>query len=57
MPDGNNDLLKAALKSAKAARDDDLSDLVDELRIASISTLPERRADCLRNAEWLRRRL
>ena len=57
MPDGNPDLLKAALKSAKAAREDDLSDLVDELRIASISTLHERRADCLRNAEWLRMRL
>jgi len=30
---------------------------MDELRIASVSTLPERRADCLRNAEWLRDRL
>jgi len=30
---------------------------MDELRIPSVSTLPERRADCLRNAEWLRDRL
>ncbi|HKV89369.1 MAG TPA: dipeptidase [Candidatus Dormibacteraeota bacterium] len=49
-------LLEAALARAKASRDRDLADLIDELRIPSISTLPERRADCLRNAEWLRER-
>jgi acetylornithine deacetylase/succinyl-diaminopimelate desuccinylase-like protein len=35
----------------------DLADLVEELRIPSISTLPERRPDCIGNAEWLRARL
>jgi acetylornithine deacetylase/succinyl-diaminopimelate desuccinylase-like protein len=52
-----NALRDAALTKAKASRDADLADLVEELRIPSISTLPERRADCLRNAEWLRDRM
>jgi acetylornithine deacetylase/succinyl-diaminopimelate desuccinylase-like protein len=30
---------------------------MDELRIPSISTLPERRPDCIGNAEWLQARL
>src|SRR3984893_2997307 len=47
-------LMEAALGKAAAARETDLKDLVEELRIPSVSTLPERRADCLRNAEWLR---
>ena len=47
------DLIADALKRAAAARDADLQDLVEELRIPSVSTLPERRADCIRNARWL----
>ncbi|TMB99804.1 MAG: dipeptidase [Chloroflexi bacterium] len=50
-------LMEAALTRAKAARDADLSDLFEELRIPSISTLPEHREDCLRNARWLQARL
>jgi len=50
-------LMDAALTRAAAAKDADLADLLEELRIPSISTLPERRKDCLRNAEWLRARL
>lgn len=46
-----------ALAKAKASRDADLADLVEELRIPSVSTLPERRPDCVRNAEWLRDRM
>lgn len=46
-------LTDAALAKAAAARDADLADLVEELRIPSISTLSERREDCLRNAHWL----
>jgi acetylornithine deacetylase/succinyl-diaminopimelate desuccinylase-like protein len=42
-----------ALARATAGRDADLDDLIEELRIPSISTLPERRDDCLRNARWL----
>ena len=49
-------LLESALSAARAHRKEDLDDLVDELRIPSVSTLPERRADCLRNARWLRDR-
>jgi acetylornithine deacetylase/succinyl-diaminopimelate desuccinylase-like protein len=50
-------LRDAALAKAKASRDADLADLVEELRIPSVSTLPERRDDCIRNAEWLRDRM
>src|SRR6195256_2455732 len=49
-------LLQDALDSATASRDADLEDLIEELRIPSVSTLPERRDDCLRNARWLRDR-
>jgi acetylornithine deacetylase/succinyl-diaminopimelate desuccinylase-like protein len=49
-------VLQDALARAAAARDADLEDLIEELRIASVSTLPERRDDCLRNARWLRDR-
>jgi acetylornithine deacetylase/succinyl-diaminopimelate desuccinylase-like protein len=45
-----------ALARASASRESDLADLVEELRIPSVSTLPERREDCLRNARWLRDR-
>jgi acetylornithine deacetylase/succinyl-diaminopimelate desuccinylase-like protein len=50
-------LQEAALARAVAAREADLADLFEELRIPSVSTLPEHRSDCLRNAEWLRDRL
>jgi acetylornithine deacetylase/succinyl-diaminopimelate desuccinylase-like protein len=48
--------LDAALSRARAGRKADLDDLGEELRIPSISTLPERHEDCLRNAVWLRDR-
>jgi acetylornithine deacetylase/succinyl-diaminopimelate desuccinylase-like protein len=50
-------VLEAALSRAAAARDADLADLIEELRIPSVSTLPERREDCLRNARWLQDRM
>ena len=49
-------VLEAALRRAASNRDADLQDLLEELRIPSVSTLPERREDCLRNARWLRDR-
>ncbi len=50
-------VLEAALSRAAAAKEADLADLFEELRIPSVSTLPERRDDCLRNANWLKARL
>ena len=50
-------LLEAALARAAAAKDTDLADLLEELRIPSISALPEHRDDCIRNAQWLKARL
>ena len=47
----------AAVALAKSRRKADLDDLIEEVRIPSISTLPERHADCLRNARWLADRL
>src|SRR5207245_968931 len=38
-------------------KDADLADLFEELRIPSVSTLPERRDDCIHNANWLKARL
>ena len=49
-------VLEGALRRAAADREADLDDLLEELRIPSVSTLPERREDCLRNARWLRDR-
>src|SRR5439155_26600906 len=46
-----------ALDRARTHRDADLADLFEEVRIPSISALPERRDDCRRNAGWLRDRL
>ena len=46
-------LRDAAVALAQSRRKADLDDLIEELRIPSISTLPERREDCLRNARWL----
>jgi acetylornithine deacetylase/succinyl-diaminopimelate desuccinylase-like protein len=48
--------LEAAIGLARDRRKQDLDDLIEELTIPSISTLPERREDCLRNARWLRDR-
>jgi acetylornithine deacetylase/succinyl-diaminopimelate desuccinylase-like protein len=48
--------MEDAIARAKAGRDIDLADLVEELRIPSVSTLPHHREDCLRNARWLRDR-
>ena len=50
-------LVEAAVAHAKSHRDADLADLMEELRIASVSTLPENRHDCIRNAQWLKQRL
>jgi len=49
-------LLEAAVALARTRRKADLEDLLEELRIPSISTLPESHDDCLRNAGWLRDR-
>jgi len=49
--------LDAALAAARGACRADLDDLLTEVRIPSISTLAERRADCRRNADWLVERL
>jgi len=49
-------LLEAAVALAQTRRKADLEDLLEELRIPSISTLPESHDDCLRNARWLRDR-
>jgi acetylornithine deacetylase/succinyl-diaminopimelate desuccinylase-like protein len=46
-------MLDHALAAAAHAREKDLADLVEELRIPSVSTLPEHRDDVRRNAEWL----
>jgi len=46
-------MLEAAIALAQTRRKADLDDLFEELRIPSISALPERRADCVRNAHWL----
>jgi acetylornithine deacetylase/succinyl-diaminopimelate desuccinylase-like protein len=50
---GGLELMENALALAAAARANDLQDLLVELRIPSVSTLPERRDDCIRNARWL----
>lgn len=50
-------MLEEALAAALHAREADLADLVEELRIPSVSTLPEHRDDVRRNAEWLAEKL
>ena len=52
-----DDLLDTALAAARAGREQSEQDLFEELRIASISTLPASRAEVRRNADWLRARL
>ncbi len=49
--------VETALARARQHRDQDLADLLEEVRIPSVSALPERREDCLRNAQWLQVRL
>src|SRR5438552_17936977 len=46
-------MLEAAIAVSQTRRKADLDDLIEELRIPSISALAERRADCVRNAHWL----
>lgn len=46
-------MLEKALEEARSHRQDALADLFEELRIPSVSTLPEYRSECRRNAEWL----
>lgn len=46
-------LLESAVALAQSHRQQDLDDLIEELRIPSISSLSEHREDCLRNARWL----
>ena len=56
MAGGDDTLMADALGRAAASREADLADLLEELRIPSVSTLPERREDCLHNARWLSER-
>ena len=46
-------LLDAAVALAQSRRKHDLNDLIEELRIPSISSLHEHHDDCLRCARWL----
>jgi acetylornithine deacetylase/succinyl-diaminopimelate desuccinylase-like protein len=50
-------VLDRALELARAGRREAERDLFEELAIPSVSTLPEHRDDCLRNAGWLVDRL
>jgi acetylornithine deacetylase/succinyl-diaminopimelate desuccinylase-like protein len=50
-------MLEKALDNARSGRDSALADLIEELRIPSISTLRDYRGECRRNAEWLAERL
>src|SRR5690348_992102 len=49
-------VMDAAIGLAQSRRKKDLDDLIEELRIPSISSLHEHRADCLRCARWLAER-
>ncbi len=49
--------LEGALELARASRAQAEADLCEELRIPSVSTLPEHREDVRRNCEWLAGRL
>ena len=48
--------LDQALASARDARERDQAEFFEELRIPSVSTLPDRADDVRHNADWLRRR-
>ncbi|HKW72332.1 MAG TPA: M20/M25/M40 family metallo-hydrolase [Candidatus Dormibacteraeota bacterium] len=49
-------LVDSAVDRARSRQKADLDDLIEELRIPSISTLSERFDDCVRNARWLQAR-
>jgi len=57
MTKGEEEMLKEALKLAKEGQDQSDADLFEELRIPSISALPEHREDVRRNAGWLAERM
>ncbi|HEX6488512.1 MAG TPA: M20/M25/M40 family metallo-hydrolase, partial [Candidatus Dormibacteraeota bacterium] len=46
-------MLDKALDRARSNHDGDVAEWFDELRIPSIATAPDHRADTIRNAEWL----
>src|ERR1700716_2372786 len=48
--------LERALELARASRGSAEADFFEELRIPSVSTLPEHRADVRRNCDWLAER-
>jgi len=50
-------MLDEAIRAARSGRDQAEADLFEELRIPSVSALPEHGADVRRNAEWLAERL
>jgi acetylornithine deacetylase/succinyl-diaminopimelate desuccinylase-like protein len=50
-------VLDDALRHARTRREEAVADLFEELRIPSISTVPESRGDVRRNADWVRHRL
>jgi acetylornithine deacetylase/succinyl-diaminopimelate desuccinylase-like protein len=50
-------MLDRAIREARKGRDHAQEDLFEELRIPSVSALPEHRDDVRRNAEWLAGRL
>jgi acetylornithine deacetylase/succinyl-diaminopimelate desuccinylase-like protein len=50
-------MLDDAISLARARREEAESDLFEELRMPSVSALPEHAADVRRNAEWLAARL
>ena len=49
-------VLEKALAHARANREADLQDLIDDVRIPSVSALKQHLPDCVRNANWLRDR-
>jgi amidohydrolase len=50
-------MLQEALKLAREGQDKSDADLFEELRIPSVSALPEHREDVRRNAKWLAERM
>src|SRR5438309_299917 len=50
-------MLDEAIRQARAGREQSEEDLFEELRIPSVSALPQHRADVRRNADWLAERL
>lgn len=50
-------MLEKALENARRGVEDSDADLFEELRIPSVSALPEHKADVRRNADWLAERM